>query len=136
MSFPRISLTLTGLFFLALGIAFLLAPDVLIQFARLPADRPASVIEIEARYGGLHLGLGLFFLISSFRFRWVRAALGAQILVFGGLAAGRLTGLLLSPVGSQLQILYLSLECLGAVLGVIGFRQAKTLLLNSRTPSL
>ncbi len=136
MSFPRISLTLSGLFFLALGIVFLLAPDVLMQFARLQSDRPAAVIEIQARYGGLHLGLGLFFLISSFRFRWVRAALGGQILVFGGLAVGRLTGLLLSPVGSQLQILYFFLECLGVVLGVIGFRQAKTLLLNSRTQSL
>ena len=134
MSFPRISLILTGLFFLALGTAFLVAPDTMMQLARLPADRPATMIEVEARWGGLHVGLGLFFLISSFRFRWVRAALGAQILVFGGLAGGRLTGLLVSPQGSQLQILYFSLECLGAVLGFIGFRQAKTLLLNSRTP--
>ena len=138
MTFPRVSLTLTGLFFLSLGIAFLVAPELLMQFAGLPADRPGSIIEVEARYGGLQVGLGLFFLVSSFRFRWVRAALGAQILIFGGLAVGRLTGLLVSPGGSRLHVLYFSLECLGALLGFIGFRQAKALLQNyaSRTPSL
>jgi hypothetical protein len=136
MSFPRISLILAGVSFLALGVVVLVAPEDLMRFAGLPADRPASVVELEARYGGLHVALGLFFLISSFRFRWVRAALGAQILVFGGLAAGRLAGLLQSPVRNRIQILYLSLECLGAALGFVGFRQAKTLLLNSRTPSL
>ncbi len=136
MRIPRISLTLSGLFFLALGTAFVAIPDQLVRFARLTADQPSSVIEIQARYGGLHIGLGAFFLLSSFRIRWVRAALGAQILVFGGLAAGRLTGLLMSPVRSRVHVVYFLGECLGTLLGFIGFRQAKTILLNSRTPTL
>ena len=134
MTLARVSLTISGLLFLSLGIAFLATPESMAQMARLPIESPASIIEIRAMYGGLEAGLGAFFLISCFRPRWLRAALGAQFMIFAGLAAGRTLGLVQSPVKSRLEMAYAALELVWAVVGLIGFERVKTILLNSRTP--
>jgi hypothetical protein len=137
MTFPRVSLTIAGLALLGLGTAWLISPEAMGQTARLAIERPVNVVELRAVYGGSRLGLGLFFLIASFRPRWARAALGAQFLVLGATGVARLIGLMLAAGGtSRLELLYASIELTASIIGLVGFRQVKALLLNSRVASL
>lgn len=132
MTFPRVVLWLSGAGFLAFGLLFLVDPAGTIDTVGIRLDSAVSVIEIRAMYGGLEIGLGVFFFVAAFRERWVRAGLGAQILTMGGLAAGRGIGMLAAGQADRLMVLYLAVEIGAAVIGVLAFRHAKLVLINNR----
>lgn len=129
-SLPRVSLLVSGLLFAGLGGYFLFDPSQVSRLLGLPTPAAALRAELSAVYGGLQLGLGIFFLVSAARARWVRAALAAQIAVFAGLAAGRVLGLITQGVRSGLLLLLLVLELAGLLLGLAAFHRAKRLMLE------
>ena len=57
-------------------------------------------IEVFSMYGGLQIGLGLFFLLALFRKAYVPSALLILTLVPGGLAIGR--GLAIVAIGGEI----------------------------------
>lgn len=131
MTLARISLAITGVLFVVLGLAFLADPGRMAEIVGIEADRGRASIEVRAMYGGFELALGIFFLVATSRTRWFRAALAAQALGFAGLAAGRFVGMTLD--GPDRRMLGLAvIECGGAVLGLVAFRQARNALLAVR----
>jgi len=131
MGWIKAVLILTGLVFLGFGIAFLVDPEALAKAARLRLAQPRAYAEIRAMYGGLEVGLGLFFLVASQRTRWFRAALGAQVFALFGLAGGRLIGMIQLPAFDGLMMTFFVIEAIGGVIGLITFRYAKEVLLNN-----
>ena len=91
----RLSLILSAVAFGGAGLAFLAAPGVFAPAVDLALPTPTARGDVRAVFGGLELGLGVFFALAARRAAWVRPGLVAQALAFGGLAAGRLLSLTL-----------------------------------------
>lgn len=123
MTFPRISLALTGIVFFGFGLAFLIDPVYMGDMVDLGVKGQRKAIEIRAMYGGLEIGLGMFFLVATLRIRWIRAALGAQVATFAGLALARLVGMVISG-RDNLMLTLAAIEIGGALMGWIAFRRA------------
>lgn len=127
MLLPKATLVVTGAVFVAAGMVFLANPDRLASAIGLATQAGRSHTEIRAMYGGLQLGLGIFFLVSSVRIRWIRAALAAQSLILGFSAAGRSFGILLTG-RDRLMMGLTILDIAGAILGFVAFSRAKVAL--------
>ncbi len=123
MRFPRITLAVAGLVFVALGLAFLIDPRGASRFVSLqPAG--SSQVAIRAVDGGLQLGLGIFFLVANVRERWIRAGLGAVILACSGLAFGRAAGMMMEGLYDRVHTGFLTLELFGVAVGFAAFARA------------
>ena len=121
MSLPRLALRLAALAFAGFGVALLVRPE-LIGALGLELGRPAAATEIRAFYGGLELGLALFFGLASTRDAWLRPALFAQAASLGGIVLARLIGLALDGSAEPIILLAGAAEGTGAVLAVIALR--------------
>ncbi len=131
MRFPRITLAVAGLVFVALGLAFLIDPRDASRFVSLqPAG--SSQVAIQAVDGGLQLGLGIFFLVANVRERWIRAGLGAVTLACGGLAFGRAVGMTMEGQYDRVQTGFLTLELFGVAVGLAAFVRARSVYDASR----
>ena len=62
----RVSLLLAALGLIAFGAALLVKPSLL-GIVGVELGRPSAATEIRAFYGGLELGLAVFFIATSFR---------------------------------------------------------------------
>lgn len=131
MGFSRLTLRTVGLVFVVVGLAFLVNPVEMAGFLSLRLGTRDHV-EIRAIEGGLRLGLGGFFLVASWRDRWIRAALGAMILGGLGLAFGRAVGMVIERQFDRVQFGVLGLELGTAVVAFAAFNHAAAAFLASR----
>jgi len=116
----RIVLLLYGLMFMGFGVAFLLSPLKMASATAFDLLSPAAVTEMRAFYGGLEIGLGAYLLVAMAQRKWAGAALQALIAISGGIACGRLFGILVDGTAGVHMLLYLLVEVLGVVLGILG----------------
>jgi hypothetical protein len=121
MSLPRLSLRLAALAFAGFGVALLVRPE-LIEMLGLELGRAAAVTEIRAFYGGLELGLALFFALASTRDAWLAPALFAQAAALGGIVLARLVGVALDGGPEPLILLFAAVEGTGAMLALVALR--------------
>ena len=90
MKFPTVLLWINAAFFLLFGALFLVAPGVFAEL--LTGAAPATtnaLIDIRATYGGMALGIGLFFAFCARQQASVRIGLIASLLVAAGIVFGR-----------------------------------------------
>jgi hypothetical protein len=117
MSLPRVSLGITAAAFTGFGAWLLLRPQALGRVdVQLPTARARA--EIRAFYGGLEIGLGLFFAAAAARPAWHRPALVVQAASLGGAAIGRAVSMAADPPGDPLIRLLAVLETTAAVGGL------------------
>ena len=121
MSLPRLSLRLAALAFAGFGVVLLVRPELMAMLG-LELGRPAAVTEIRAFYGGLELGLALFFALASTRDAWLAPALFAQAASLGGIVLARLIGVAVDGGAEPLILLFAVLEGTGAVLALVALR--------------
>jgi len=121
MNLPRLSLRLAALAFAGFGVALLVRP-ALIGTLGIELTSPTAVTEIRAFYGGLELGLALFFALASTREAWLRPALFAQAAVLGGIALARLIGVAIDGGAAPLILLFAALEGAGALVAIAALR--------------
>ena len=131
MRFPRLTLAVAGVIYVAIGLAFLVNPQAMAEFVLLRPAGP-SLVAIRAVDGGLELGLGVFFLVAGMRERWTRAGLGGVILGCGGLALGRGIGMLLEGRLTSVHAGFMGLELLGVAVGTAAFGRARAAFEASR----
>jgi hypothetical protein len=93
MKVSQIALMTAAAGFAGFGVASLIRPTIL-ERVDVHAQSARGTTELRAMYGGMELGLGAFFLAAMFRPEWEQAALAAQAMGLGGLAASRLAGIL------------------------------------------
>ena len=79
---------------------------------------PSAVIDFRATYGGLEIGLAVFFAICALRNSWLRPGLVAQVVSLGGFAFGRIIGLILNGTPQPIIYYLLVAEFAGCVLGL------------------
>ncbi len=111
-----------GVIFVALGVAFLLNAQGAANAMHL---RSAGLnrVSIRAVEGGLQLGLGVFFLVANARERWIRAGLGAVMLTCGGLAFGRMVGMVKEGQFERAQIAFVAGELFAVVIAWVAFER-------------
>ena len=85
----RLLLLASGAAFVGIGAAFLLAPGALAAVVDLSLHGASADSDVRAVYGGLQIACGGLLWAASRRDAWLRTGLYAQIVLFGGLAAGR-----------------------------------------------
>ncbi len=132
MTFPKVVLGISGLIFLLLGVANLLDPAGSMKLIGVNVPAGRGTVEARGIYGGLQLGLGLFMLVATARERWLRPGLSAQIFCFGGLAAGRVLGMLLIRDFGGPAMVKVVIEVTATLIGLIAFRHAKQVVLRNR----
>lgn len=121
MNLPRLSLRLTALVFAAFGVALLVRPSLLGGLG-IELGSPTAVTEIRAFYGGLELGLALWFALASTRDEWLRPALFAQAVALGALMLARLLGMVVDGSAEPLMLLFAAIEAVGVVLAWAALR--------------
>lgn len=92
-SWPRIVLELTGLGFVAFGLAYTLWPLPMAGLTEIPLPTPTARIDFAATYGGLQMGLGLFLIVCARRPRWIEPGLWAAVAALSGLVLVRFQSL-------------------------------------------
>jgi hypothetical protein len=116
----RVSLGLTTLAFLGFGLLFLFRPDAIASMG-VSLESATARTEIRGFYGGMEIGLGVFFGISLLRPRWFRPALLAQVAAFGGLAMGRIVGVLAEGSAEIVIWFFVAIELAAALLGLVAY---------------
>lgn len=117
MHLARTSLGVTAAAFAGFGVWLLLRPQALSRVdVALPS--PTARAEIRAFYGGLEIGLGLFFGAAAARPAWHRPALVAQAASLGGAALARIFSMTIDPPGHPLIRVLTVLEGTAAVAAV------------------
>jgi hypothetical protein len=119
MKLAKISLALSAFGFAAFGIVLFAAPQLL-NLAGVEMTSASGQVEIRSFYGGIEIGLALFFIFSLYRRGWIYPALVAQISVCSGIVLARILSILF--VSGQVNlIIYLSglAEAFLAIIGVL-----------------
>ncbi len=92
-NFAIVVLVLAGLGFLGFGLWLVVDPAGGLATVDIAATSPAGLIELRGFYGGLELGLGVFFLMCAARAPWRRAGLWLVALGNGGIGLTRVVGI-------------------------------------------
>ena len=121
MSFVRLSILAAALTFVGSALVSLASPQRLAQMVEF-APSPVGLMEVRAVYGGVFLGVGVFFALCACRESWFRPGLVAQICVMGGVVAVRSVSLALDGAPSVLLVMLFALETAVLVLGVVALR--------------
>lgn len=86
----RAFLAFNAMIFIGLGLRGLMEPAAHMAPFELVEPSRALLGEIRANYGGMHIGVGLLFMIGAWLTRWRAPALLTLALFCGGLVLGRL----------------------------------------------
>lgn len=112
-------LALTGLAFLLIGANTFRDPQAAMRGVDLLLHSVSAVNEVRANYGGMQIGMGLFFLAGAWRPRLTRPALLALALFTGGLVAGRLISMALDGLPNSMVLALLLLEVVAASVALL-----------------
>jgi len=124
MKLAKISLLASAIGFFGFGIVLFVAPD-LIESAGISLLDPAGRIEIRAFYGGLELGLAMFFVIALKK-DWILPGLTVQIETNGFIVIARLAGIIMENFKASSATWWsLAAEMSLLILGVVAIRVYK-----------
>jgi len=122
MRLARISLLAAGLAFAAFGILTLAWPQSM-GILGVELTRPAAATEIRAFYGGLELGMALFFFRARRDPAWHRPALFVQAASLCGVVLARLLGIVIDGSAEPLVLLLGAGEGACGLLGLVALRR-------------
>ena len=122
MKLARFSLGLTAIAFALFGVLFISAPRTLENVGAMLLS-PSARVEIRGFYGGMELGLGVFFALCAMRPSWYPVGLTAQALSLGGVVVGRLVGAIVDGPPSATILFFWVLETLATVLAVVALKR-------------
>ncbi|MDQ3063681.1 MAG: DUF4345 domain-containing protein [Acidobacteriota bacterium] len=127
MSIGHFSIILSAVVFGGFGVAFLFFPLLTAAIVGIELSAPSAIIDFRATYGGLEIGLATFFVICAFKKSWIRPGLVAQAASLGGLAFGRIVGLILDETPQPIIYYLLVAECAGCALGLFALMKGRRL---------
>ena len=116
----KIVVALTGLIFLAFGLACVIAPaDVLRAATGALLNHPVALIDLRATYGGMSVGVGIILLVLTSSTATIRLGLIAVVALMLGMAGARAIGMVIEPASNAVMLLYLILEIATASVAAI-----------------
>ncbi len=122
--FVRWVLGVSAAVFLALGLAFMFVPDMMIDAIDLKAESPKALADVRAVYGGLRLAVAILLAICFFRKHWANG-LAISALVCTCLFSGRLVGIVVDPARDILTYGLFASAVLGAALSAVAWFLAR-----------
>jgi hypothetical protein len=125
MQLARLSLGLTAAAFGGFGMWLLFRPDAL-STVGVELPTPAARAEIRAFYGGLELGMAVFFATAATRPAWFRPALVLQSASLGGSALGRVFSMRTDPGEAPVIRVLAALEAAVAVAGLAALADVRS----------
>ncbi len=124
MKLAKFSLIAAAIGFFGFGIVLFVAPE-LIESAGISLVDPAGRIEIRAFYGGIELGLAMFFVIALKK-DWILPGLTVQIETNGFIVIARLAGIIMENFKASSATWWsLAAEMSLLILGVVAIRVYK-----------
>ena len=123
MRLTRIALILTAIAYAGVGLPFVAFPRAMASLVDIGLNSVTADNDLRAVYGGLGLGIAAFFLVSSAKPSWHRAALTAAALTFAGLVAARVLSWLVVGFPSPLALGLHLLETGGGLMCLVALRR-------------
>jgi Domain of unknown function (DUF4345) len=105
------------------GLAYFFMPIQMSALLGAQLTQPGAVGDVRAVYGGLSFGLSILFWLCANPAE-ARTGLKALLLTCGGLAVGRLVGLVLDGMPAPFGLALLGVEAAGVVLAMLALRSA------------
>lgn len=129
----KVFIWLNAILFVLYGLAFMFAPQYLSMLITdaVPASSSA-LIDMRATYGGISLGFGLLLAYATRKVQTLEFGTWGIILVVGGMAIGRLLGIILDGSPNTTMYVYLALEIIVVVLAFVLLPNLKTSLKESK----
>ena len=115
----RIVLLLVGAVLVLVGVNGLVAPRTLLAPVGIPLAHASALSEARATYGGMHLGMGLFFVITGINPALRTVGLAAASAFLGGLVFGRMTSAVVDGAPGNFVGLLMATELVGATLALL-----------------
>lgn len=125
MAFARIVLWLSGLGFIAFGAAFMLDPLGTLAATGIVLSGDLAAAELRAFYGGFELGVGALILASDLAARHRPYGLMLAFGAYGGIAIGRVIGMVAGSVATPFLWFALAVEVVLAVLASIALMRLR-----------
>jgi len=119
----RICLWTNAVLFLSVGIAFALFPLEMAALVEVDAPTAMAKTDIRAVYGGIDLGLGLFFCVCATYPRQAITGLRLGAVVLAAMAITRFSGIVLDGAQPTLTYQLWATELLGAAACLLALRQ-------------
>lgn len=120
LTISRFVVLLTGIVFLAFGLACLVAPSaVMLAATGASVAHPVALIDLRATYGGMSLGVAVILFLLTTSPGLIRLGLIAVLTLMLGMGGGRAVGMLLEPNSNTVMTLYLALEIAAASLSTV-----------------
>jgi len=115
-----------GLVYIPFGLWALAAPGSVAGLTEVALPTPTALADGRAVYGGLTLGLGIFFIFCAVRPETVRAGLLAMFFTLVGPALGRSIGIVADGAGSDATFRTLTFELTFMALALVAlWRRSK-----------
>jgi uncharacterized membrane protein len=121
MTVSRVALVLCAAILAVIGFMFLFFPAHFASAVHIELRNAMAVADLRAVYGGMDLGLAVFFVVCALR-RWIQPGLLASALVFGGLAYGRAFGFLVGGGFEGINRVLFACEAAGLAVSVALFQ--------------
>lgn len=123
MNNAKLLLWINAILFILFGMGFILAPSPLAQWITGSTPSTTSgMIDLRATYGGLALGIGIFWALCASNGS-ERNGLLSAILVLLAVAIGRITGILLDGNPNLFMLILLAAEIIFAILNFMIYRR-------------
>jgi hypothetical protein len=108
------------------GLGFVFFPETLSLFVTDSAPTTSSgLTDMRATYGGISLGFALFLGITSRNSQFFSLGTKAIILVVGGMAFGRIIGMIQDGSPNEMMYINLVLEVVIVIIGLILLSKSK-----------
>ncbi len=107
----------------AIGLAYLVDPNLLLANYGLVAGEPGMDNLLRGTYGGLFIAMASLFALGAFRQARRRDALGLLALFMGGLAVGRVASLALAGAPDPSMHMLLGYEATAFVITIFLYRR-------------
>lgn len=128
MRLARFTLWLCGLGFVGFGLVFMLDPLGAFASIGIELEGDLAAAELRAFYGGFEIGVGLLILASDYAARHRPYGLMLAFGAYGGIAIGRVVGMLVGTVATPFLWAALVVEAVLALLALtalIGLRRRR-----------
>lgn len=121
---------------MAFGLGFAFAPEALADLVTGDAPTAASAVtDMRATYGGVAIGLGLFYGLCARRPEWVRLGLIASLMVVASIGATRLGGIVADGSPNAFMVIFLASELLSVGLYAFALGQLGRSQVGDRQPA-
>jgi len=115
----KIFILINSVVFLLYGIGFIFFPETFSLYVTDAVPNTKSgLIDMRATYGGMSIGFAVLLLLISQDSKIFMLGVKAIILIVGGMALGRITGMIIDGSPNTLMYIYLLLEIIVVIIGL------------------